>query len=211
MAIDPNKKPVFSDKTEATFNFGHYMPKDVSLRAYFHLYNPDISLFTKPIYLYTNPNKIDFSYKQKITRTKTRAGWVEEYWGEEIDNIKAEGVTGGFFTISGGYTVNIFKAYTETLDIDEKLISKGEISAAYEAFKRLLYVYRNNGSLSNRYDDSGEAFGAFTDYSPIIFSFDNYNYYGYFEEFSVDYSDDKPFMFTYSFSFKAVRTEEIYS
>ena len=44
--------------------------------------------------MYINPNNITFSQNKKISKTRTKGGFLVQYWGEELMTIQLQGTTG---------------------------------------------------------------------------------------------------------------------
>ena len=108
--------------------------------------------------------------------------YVEEYWGEELDEISCNGSTGGFILEDLGLN-NLSKTQTKP----------------YFKFQDLLDVYRNNG---DTYDESGRVVKK----GNIMLSFDIGSYYGYFDNFNYSEAGDVPFRFVFDFIFKVERS-----
>jgi len=155
--------------------------------AYLAYYNENSAL-TK-VYFYVNPSRLSYSYRQKTTRRRTRSGWAEEYWGEELDTVTVEAVTGGFKSNSTGY-----REHQET--------SKNNDDFAFSRLESLIKAYRHGG-LNHE--------GTFaSSFAPVQLHFDKFTYYGFFENLNVEDSVDKPFMFSFNFTFKVLGTDVLF-
>lgn len=155
------------------------------------------------LYLYINPDKLDFSYKERINRTRTRAGWVDEYWGEDLTTISADAVTGGFYTVSDGYYYNVFH------DLNGQGPGAGgsKTSLALVVYNKLADLFTNNGYTFNNKPNKGSkirAWGEVDGFSPISFHFDSKTYNGYFDSFNTTHNESTPYMFNFSFTFKVL-------
>lgn len=136
-------------------------------------------------YFYINPNSISFSYKPKINRRRSRAGWIDEFWGEELDTLAVDAVSGGFYSDSSGYA-----SYTEN-------------KSTSEAFKRLEKIVKAYREAGIAFDDKNFV----KDFQPVEFHFDRFIYYGFFENLTLEDTADKPFMMNFSFTFKVLGTD----
>jgi len=131
-----------------------------------------------------NPKNLSSKYTQLINRKRTLAGFIEEHWGEQLDSLSAGGQTGQFFGPIG-------------LTDDRR-----RDTDAYDRFRQLVAIYRNNGSVYDTRTGKIIAQGA------VVMNYDNCVYAGYFESFTIIDSADRPFSLNYDFAFKVVR--EIY-
>jgi hypothetical protein len=148
-----------------------------------------IVLGDEKIPFYVNPSSISFAYRQKISRKKSRAGWIEEHWGEELDTLTVEAVSGGFKSESYGYGGHIATR------------KSGEVPA-FQRLESIVQAYRDNGlSITGSFP---------SEFLPIQFHFDKYIYYGFFESLNLDESADRPFMMSFSFTFKVLGTDVIF-
>jgi len=170
--------------------------------------------------LLANPSNVSLQYKKLTNEVFTRAGYVVEHWGEDIDIMSVTGTSSGFYTEQYGLT----RQYAKN-------------SLAYANLKSLIMLYRNNGILTKEnykaeilfndalYNKSNSKLingSSVRGLSNISFSvtggssirnvpatrrlvgikyLGNY-YYGTFDSFTVSESAaDKPFRFDYSFQF----------
>jgi len=138
------------------------------------------------VYFYINPNRISYNYKQKVTRKKSRAGWIDEYWGEELDTLQVEAVSGGFKTDSKGYS-----GVSDSRDVTND---------AFLRLEQIIKAYRDGG-LSYGVDGFAESF------VPVRFKYDKFLYYGFFEALNLEENTDIPFMMSFNFTFKVLGTD----
>lgn len=131
-----------------------------------------------------NPRNLDSSYAQLINRKRTLGGFIEEHWGEQLDSLSASGTTGEFFGNFG---------LTNTMRRDTEMFQK---------FEEFVTIYRNNGSV---YDSRS---GQVVAQGFVIMNYDSGIYHGFFESFTINESDQKPYCLDYDFSFKI--TSEVY-
>jgi len=131
-----------------------------------------------------NPSTMTQTFTKKINRYPTFTAFVEEFWGEELDNVACSGSTGGFMLFEqGGGLTSFYRNRTQ----------------AYLKFKQLLDLYRNNGNI---YDNTG----AVIKKGSIILDFDTNKYSGFFENFSYNEDANSPFRFTFDFSFNVLES-----
>lgn len=130
--------------------------------------------------MHINPSTFQESYTKLVTRQATRGGFVEQYWGEELDAITCSGSTGAFVTIGTGLSVLNRKA-----------------SIAYRKYLDLLAAFKNNGLV---YDQRGGV--VFT--GGINLHFDSNVYSGMFESFTTEETADNPYVFSITFAFKVI-------
>jgi len=142
----------------------------------------DIDIYVPTITMHVNPIEMDLTYKKLIHRYRTRGGWIEEHWGEELDKMAVTGSTGSF--LHSQYGLNVSNRY-ETL--------------AMVNFQEVLAVYRNNACF---YDDSGNIIAQ----GDILIEFDNFKYIGQFANFNWDEDADNPYRFTFNFNYEVRQT-----
>ena len=154
----------------------------------FDILGPDYERSILPdgwrLVLYTNPQSMQLNYAKRIARIQTKGGFVEQHWGDDAQSISFAAVSGGFMRLYSGLsnTTNPAAGGTrrETL--------------AYDRYLDFLALFHNNGSV---YDSSGQIIWQ----GIIKIIFDGGIYYGWFADFSVDETSDKPFMFTMTCTF----------
>jgi len=128
-----------------------------------------------------NPKELSISYKKIINRTRTYGGFIEEHWGDDIDALTGSGKTAMFFSGDG-------------LTVENRRQSE-----ALNTFLDLLGIYQNNGAQTdnnNRIVKVGR----------VRMDFDNKLYDGFFESFTFNELAEEPFVLSYDFSFKILRS-----
>jgi hypothetical protein len=133
-----------------------------------------------------NPSDISVSLKKIINRTRTKGGFAEEHWGNDLNSIQANGKTAMFYDNKGLTTKN------------------RRASEAMDNFHKLVSIYRNNAV---EYNESNEIVRV----GRIRMFFGSKIYDGYFESFNINEEAEEPFVFPYDFSFKVIRTYGGYS
>jgi len=162
-----------------------FRPKNIDTLARIVLGNEQIPFFV-------NPSSISYSFRQKTTRRKSRAGWIEEHWGEELDTLTVEAVSGGFKSDSYGYggILNV------------RTTAEGDEVPAFTRLEQIIQAYRDNGlTITNSFP---------SDFNPVQFHFDKYIYYGFFESLNLDDTVERPFMMSFSFTFKVLGTDVLF-
>jgi len=134
------------------------------------------------IELHISPTSLTFSYRKNITRSRTRGGFVEEHFGDELDTLQVNASTGGFFSLING--VNI---------------SQRSKTLAMINFQEILSLYRNNACV---YNDKGIVISQ----GFISISWDKYVFTGQFVNFSWEEVAEKPFNYNFNFNFEVHRT-----
>jgi hypothetical protein len=135
-------------------------------------------LLPHALVMHVNPQNYSEAHNNKIERIQTRGGWVEQHWGDEMTEINADGSTGAF--------MNLYTGLSSV--VRQKTI-------AWDRYRDLLDLYRNNGSV---YDP----FGNIVLQGDIMLMYDRGTYIGYFRTFEVEETDDQPFAFRVSWTFK---------
>ena len=132
-----------------------------------------------------NPSSFDERMTKKIERIQTKGGWVEQHWGEEMDEISASQSTGAFINVQSGLTG---EAYYQRNTI------------AFDKFKDLLELYRNNG---NVYDSTGDTIFQ----GSVVINYATAeriekHYIGRFNNFTYNITVDKPWLYELTWTFK---------
>lgn len=135
-------------------------------------------LMPHALVMHINPQEYSESHTKKVERIQTRGGYVEQHWGDELTDINASGSTGAF--------VNIYTGLSSALR--HKTI-------AWDRYRDLHDLYRNNGSVYDPY-------GNIVLQGNVMLMYDRGTYLGYFRTFEVEETDDQPFTFRISWTFK---------
>ncbi len=139
-------------------------------------------LLPHSLVMHVNPNSFDEAFNQKIERFQTRGGWVEQHWGQDLEEISAEASTGAFMNIHTGLT-SVLRQRT----------------IAWDRYRDLHDLYHNNGSV---YDP----FGNIVLQGFIMLMYDRGTFLGTFRSFEVKETADTPFAFQINWSFKVEHT-----
>ncbi len=135
-------------------------------------------LMPHALVMHVNPQNYSEQHSKKIERIQTRGGWVEQHWGDDLTEITCDGSTGAFMNIYTGLTA---------------LLRQQTIQ--WDRYRDLFDLYRNNGSLYDPY-------GNIVLQGNIMLMYDRGTYNGYFRSFDYEETDDSPFAFKLSFTFK---------
>jgi len=150
--------------------------------------------------LHINPTSMKMSSSKVIQRTQTRGGFVEQHWGEGARSISFDMATGGFMRLYTGLSnvTGIGGLTNGGIDTD----GGRRDTIAYDKYLDMLALFHNNGMV---YDDRGEIV-----FNGVIqVTFDEGTYTGWFNDFSVTESAEKPYQFQLTASF-TVRTEKFH-
>jgi hypothetical protein len=137
--------------------------------------------------MYINPSRLSFSQAKVTNVSNTVAGFVVEYWGNDLVSMRAQGVTGSFrqvlndFTTNGRQTRMIVTPKGSVPEIEVLDLTQRRNTEAYTRFLQLLSFYRTLPE------------------TQIIY--DGYLYNGYFASFGYSESADMPLMFTFNWEF----------
>lgn len=136
--------------------------------------------------LEVNPSSVNFNYTKLIERIQTKGGWVEQHWGEGLDNISFEMTTGGFKRLYSGLS-NITGGGQDVRGTRRETIN-------YDKYLDMLALFHNNGQV---YDQNGQIVFS----GKIKMTFDGGVYFGWFSDFNVQENASKPYQFDLSTSF----------
>ena len=132
-----------------------------------------------------NPSNMNHGKASSVYTNYTRNGFVTQLWGSNQDLISATGKTAAFIVEGSGLT-NIARRR----------------SFSYVNFLSLLYTYRNNGY---QFLDISSFKNTLTRVINVIHGvelyYDELIFMGHFNNFTIDESADRPFLFDYNFDF----------
>ena len=164
-----------------------------------------LSWFSIPEMVFlVNPKDLNWQLTNKVQETRTRGGFLQEYWPSDLDTLTASGQTAVAYVAGGnrgrgeqggGLTIRDLRA-----------------GAGYRNIRRLVDIYRSNGVI---YGMRGMGnYGVGNDLERPIYRktllhngfvaifYDGVTYKGYFENFEIREAGDMPYWLTWSFTFK---------
>jgi len=160
------------------------------------------------VILLVNPASLDWSLANTVQETRTRGGFMQEFWGSELDTLSASGTTAVAYVASfdpngpastkqgGGLTIRDLRSD----------------SAGYRNLRRLVDVYRSNGIIYGLRATGNYAVGngpeqpafrkalLYGGYVSIFY--DGITYRGFFENFEIREAGEAPFWLEWNFTFK---------
>ena len=145
--------------------------------------------------------------QQKITRGKTKGGWVEEHWPPDLDTISVSGSTGAFILVADSISMGLLPkdaegnrgAGVEFGLATGNLVFLRRLSEASLSLEALADFYKNNGSF---YEMDGQVAGI----RDIDMFYMGDVYRGYFTEFIHSHEEENPNRFTYTFTFRVTES-----
>lgn len=140
------------------------------------------ALLPHALVMHVNPANWSETHTKKIERIQTRGGYVEQHWFDEMSEISADGSTGAF--------VNLYTGLSSVLR--QKTI-------AWDRYRDLYDLFHNNGSVYDPY-------GNIVLQGNVLLMFDRGTYLGSFRSFDVEETDETPFAFRISWTFKVEQT-----
>ena len=138
--------------------------------------------------LHVNPQSMSIKYQRLVTRIQTRGGYVEQHWGDGPQSIDFNMVSGGFMRLYAGLS-NI----TGT-----KYGGGRRETIAYDKYLDMLALFHNGASFR-------DSRGNIVLQGILKITFDYGVWLGWFTNFSVTESADKPYMFTMTAGFEVDR------
>jgi hypothetical protein len=148
-------------------------------------YDPLKALLPHALISHVNPSSFAETFNKKVERFQTRGGFVEQHWGDELTEISVDQSTGAFINLYTGLS-SIVRQRT----------------IAWDRYRDLYDLYRNNGSVYDPY-------GSVVLQGWILLLYDRGVYVGTFRTFSVEETDDSPFAFKVSWTFKVEKTYQV--
>jgi hypothetical protein len=148
--------------------------------------------------LHVNPQSMQFTYAKTISRQQTLGGYIEYHWGSNPTEIAFNMATGGFMRLYTGlsYTTGPTPS-NDKLPANMRSPDTGGTrreTIAYDKFLDLLALFHNNGTI---YDSKGNV--AFQ--GQILCTYDGGSWWGWFQNFTVEETAEKPYQFALTTSF----------
>jgi len=135
--------------------------------------------------LLINPENWNQSKTSSVQSSYTRYGYVTQLWGASQDLITSNGKTAAFMVEGIGLTNSARKK-----------------SFAYLNFLSFLYSYRNNGYKFSDFTKNVNKLTRVIDkVTGVEIYYDNQNYMGHFNNFTIDEDSNTPFLLNYNFEF----------
>lgn len=132
-----------------------------------------------------NPATMNHGKTSTVGTAYTREGYITQVWGTNQPLLTSNGTTAAFMIDGGGLT-NVARRR----------------SLAYGNFLSFLYTYRNNGY---QFYDPTDLKQQLTRVINVIHGvemyYDNQTFMGHFNNFTIDESAERPFLFDYNFEF----------
>lgn len=141
-------------------------------------FNSRKAMLPHALVMHVNPSSLTLSHTKRVERFQTRGGFVEQHWGDELTDIQASGSTGAF--------MNVYTGLSSVLR---------QNTIAWDRYRDLYDLYRCNGAVFG-------PSGSIVLQGHVMLMFDRGTYLGHFENFEVEETDDNPFTFQVSWSFK---------
>lgn len=139
--------------------------------------------------LHVNPQSMRLNYQKLVSRLQTRGGFVEQHWGDAVEDITFESATGGFVRLYSG--LSNFTAGAQ---------GRRE-TIAYDRYLDMLALFHSNGAI---YDANGNI--ALQGYVKVVF--DGGVHIGWFDtDFTVAEAAEKPYQFVLTSRFIIDREE----
>jgi hypothetical protein len=209
--------PAFREKGGKLSDFFYNRPDMLRLRMVTvndkNTIEPELSIPT--IHFDINPKNISFSFSKAINSSVySRAGFIPQLWGDELDTIQVQGTSAAFIHETQGLTRQ-----------------KAQDTVGYKNFFNLILFYRNNGSqystvfnpkkpssstgqtlsrIRTDYKNKDKSSVSFFSSSPrkiidtkllVELQYSTLKAYGSFNAFNYTETTDKAFNFDYNFEF----------
>lgn len=135
---------------------------------------------------YINPIRVTPTYKKIINQIRTRGGWEIQHWGNDLTDLRVDCITGGM-----NYRTDT-KGNSDALEKSESIMN----SHAWKKVTELRTIYEQDHQARNK-----------TVTSLLGLTYYDAFYVGYFTDFNGPVADaDKPYIMTFSFTFKVQET-----
>lgn len=153
----------------------HYIPLAFQVTS---PYDMNKALLPHALIMHVNPSSFAETFNKKLERIQTLGGFVEQHWGDDLSEISGDQSTGAF--------INLYTGLSSVLR---------QRTIAWDRYQDLYDLFRNNGSVYDPY-------GNIVLQGWILLIYDRGTFVGTFRSFSMEETDDSPFAFKLSWSFK---------
>lgn len=154
--------------------------------------------------LHVNPRSMRLGYQKNIVRIRTRGGYVEQHWGDALEDINFEMATGGFVRLYSGLSNKTGSSGAGTLQgtgAELTAVQGRRETIAYDRFLDVLALFHCNGAI---YDANGNL--AIQGYIKV--SFDGGIHIGWFDtDFTLTEAAESPYQFSLTTRFIIDREE----
>ena len=153
----------------------HYIPLAFQITSPYDYHK---ALLPHALIMHVNPSSFAESFNKKLERIQTLGGFVEQHWGDDLSEISGDQSTGAF--------INLYTGLSSVLR---------QRTIAWDRYQDLYDLFRNNGSVYDPY-------GTIVLQGWVLLIYDRGTFVGTFRSFSMEETDDSPFAFKLSWSFK---------
>ncbi len=143
--------------------------------------------------LHVNPSSISVTRQKLMTTANTERGRVRWHYGQSVYQVSMEAATGGF--------VRMYAGLTGLAAVSRNAPSRRE-TIAYERYRDLLALFRNNGSVYS-------SVGTPIHYGIVVLSYDGVSYRGWFGSFTSSEESGRQYQFTVSADMQATRERRL--
>ncbi len=148
--------------------------------------------------MYINPQQVVFNHTKKITSTRTKGGFVVQYWGDDLDTLQLTGTTGS----AGIEAIEVLYDIYRSEQLSESGLSVlGQIEKRYN--KSLTTDKKQDDNSQTAYHSSDLVSRA----TQVTLWYGNKRYYGFFTNFSITESASSPGEYTYTINFTVWKTK----
>ena len=143
------------------------------------------AIYIPTITMHIAPQNLDMQYRKVINRFRTRGGWVEQHWGDELDTMNATASTGSFFVLNQGLTV-----------------AQRHQSLSMINFQEIFSLYQNNACA---YDLNGNIISQ----GDVFIEYDSFKLFGQFQSFHWTEDATVPYRWNFNFGFEVTRSTQL--
>ena len=172
----------------------------------------------EPLTMLVNPKDLKFTMSKVNSSEFSRRGWITEQWGDNLDSISCSGVSGGFYTQEYGltrkfmhnsanyqYLMSLFLIFqnngvefTNAFNI-QTFAAKNQVDP--KALRSSIQENTPAQEPSISAEVASRTYPRPHTIGHILLTFDNYNFFGSFKDFSITEGAEDPFQLSYSFTF----------
>jgi len=154
------------------------------------------------IQMYINPQNFVINSKKQINEVRTKGGFVMQYWGEMLDEIRLSGTTGTAGIEGINILRDVYRAEQDSFSaVGAALVNKiqGSLNALFSNIGSSLTAGRDVNKWLNLNASVRPTLASMA--ASVELTFQGVTYKGYFKSFSVTERAEQPGLFDYDMSY----------
>jgi len=163
--------------------------------------------------MYVNPEEVKATYAKQVSETRTKGGWLLQYWGEEITGLTLSGTTGSSGIEGINVLYDVYRNEQFMFDPYALLLAAERDREEQSRWDDFLGLELFTGSLTNLFNPNQKGPAITASPKPTLASlaftvelfWSGETYRGYFKDFSITESSQNIGLFTYNITFRVLQ------